>query len=234
MENLHPKALCAYCAQPGADESDHVIARQFFPADERYRGNLPQVTCCGACNRKKQRVENKPAVLFQFGHDSEASRRVLAERAPRTLEKNRRLHTSLRQGLEEVLVRYPSGILVPTLAIRLSPRELSDAHTWVQLVTKGLYCFEFKTSFPLDHTIHLLRPMDDRFTVFTDLIHRDRSHQARAVAAGEFQYAFARNQTDGISLWYYAFKSINTVALTLSPSCPKDMRWRITKIEWQP
>jgi 5-methylcytosine-specific restriction endonuclease McrA len=63
--------LCAYCGLPGADESDHVIARQFFPPEHAYRGGLPQVPSCGTCNRKKQRVEDGPAVLFQFGAGAE-------------------------------------------------------------------------------------------------------------------------------------------------------------------
>jgi 5-methylcytosine-specific restriction endonuclease McrA len=56
--------VCAYCGQPGANERDHVIAKQFFPPNQLYRGNLPQVPSCGACNRRKQRVEDGPAVLF--------------------------------------------------------------------------------------------------------------------------------------------------------------------------
>lgn len=226
--------LCAYCGQPGADEEDHVIGRQFFPPEVRYRGNLPKVPCCGPCNRRKQRIEDGPAVLFQFGHDSEASRRVLTRRVPKTLSKNRRLHASLRGGLEEVLVRCPSGLVVPSLAITLSPRELADSHAWFQLVTRGLYCFEFKAPLPDDHTIHLLRPTDDRFNVFTELIRNDRNHRIRSLAAGEFQYAVANNKADAVSLWLYAFKSINMLALTLAPGCAPNFRRQIAAaaIEW--
>ena len=156
MRSACSNVLCAYCGSPGADERDHVIARQFFPPDHAYRGDLPQVPSCGTCNRGKQRAEDGPAVLFQFGHDSEASRRVLKERVPRTLAKNRRLYTSLRQGLQEALVRLPSGIVVPVLGIHLSPRELSDSHSWFQFVTRGLYCFEFSIPLPADHSVHLL------------------------------------------------------------------------------
>lgn len=85
---------------------------------------------------------------------------------------------------------------------------------------------------PTDHTIHLLRPTDDRFNVFTDLILRDPNHQTRSLAAGEFQYAFAANQSDGASLWLYAFKSINMFVLTLAPTCPEDMRRSIAAMEW--
>jgi len=232
MGGPRPEVLCAYCGRLGADEEDHVVARQFFPAEERYRGNLPKVACCGCCNRKKQRVEDGPAVLFQFGHASEASRHVLTRRVPRTLNKNRRLHASLRQGLQDVLVRHPSGLVVPGLGIALSPRELADSHTWFQLVTRGLYRFEFNATLPTDHTVHLLRPVDDRFNVFIDLIRNDRRHKTRVFADGEFTYAVANNDGDKVSLWLYAFKSISILALTLAPDCPPDLRLRIGAIEW--
>ena len=232
MGSLQLEVLCAYCGRLGADEEDHVIARQFFPAEERYRGGLPKVPCCGRCNRKKQRVEDGPAVLFQFGHDSNGSRGVLTKRVPKTLSKNRRLHASLRKGLQEVLVRHPSSLVVPALGITLSARELADSYTWFQLVTRGLCCFEFGAPLLADHTVHLLRPVDDRFDVFIDLIRNDRRHRTRTFADGEFKYAVAHNDTDGVSLWFYAFKSINILALTLAPGCPSDLRSRIAAIEW--
>ena len=131
----------------------------------------------GTCNRRKQRAEDGPAVFFQFGHEGEVSRRVLMERVPWTLAKNRRLHTSLRQGLQEELVRLPSGIVVPGLGIKLDSRERSDSYTWFQFVTRGLYCFEFSAPLSADHSIHLIRPIDGRFDEFTELIIRDPNHK---------------------------------------------------------
>jgi len=232
VTGLPSDSFCAYCGRPGADEEDHVVARQFFPAEEYYRGHLPKVPCHGSCDREKQRVEDGPAVLFQFGHDSEASRHVLTRRAPRTLAKNRRLHDSLRNGLQEVLVRHPSGLVLSALGISLSTRELADSHAWFQLVTRGLYYFEFHVPLAADHTVHLLRPTDDRFNVFIDLIRRDRQHRTRALANGEFQYIVANNAGDGVSLWFYTFKSINMLAPTLSPIVPSDLRSRIAALEW--
>jgi hypothetical protein len=142
------------------------------------------------------------------------------------------LHTSLRQGLQEVLVRLPSGIVIPALGIHLSPRELSDSYAWFQFVTRGLYCFEFGVPLPADHSIHLLRPTDERFNVFTELILRDHNHQKRSLASGEFRYTFVSNRVEEISLWFYAFKSINIFALTLSAACPADMKSAIAGIEW--
>ena len=189
---------------------------------------------CGTCNRRKQRAEDGPAVFFQFGHEGEVSRRVLMERVPRTLAKNRRLHTSLRQGLQEELVRLPSGIVVPGLGIKLDSRERSDSYTWFQFVTRGLYCFEFSAPLSADHSIHLIRPIDGRFDEFTELIIRDPNHKKRSLAGREFQYVFISNQIEEMSLWFYEFKAINIFALSLSPSCPGNIKSFIAEIEWPP
>ena len=232
MASSTPSALCAYCGQAGADEEDHVVARQFFPPEERYRGNLPKVPSHGHCNRQKQRVEDGPAVLFQFGDDGEASRSILTRRVPNTLAKNRRLHASLREGLQEVLVRLPSGLVVPALGITLSSRELADSYAWFQLVTRGLYYFEFGVPLAADHTVHLVRPIHEGHNIFIDLIRTDRQYRTRAFADGEFQYAVANNAGEGVSLWFYAFKSINMLAFALPPNCPSDLRSGIGAIEW--
>ena len=171
---------------------------------------------------------------LQFGDGSDASGRVLTERVPRTLDKNRRLHNSLRQGFQEVLLRLPSGIVVPSLGIHLSPREHSDCYTWFQFVTRGLYCYEFKIPVPGDHSIHLFWRKDDYFNRFRQMIHHNLNHQMRRFAGGEFQYAFALNQIEEMSLWLYSFKSINVLALTLSAACPESVRSFVAKIEWPP
>jgi len=131
-----------------------------------------------------------------------------------------------------VLVRYPSGVVVPALGISLSAREFSDTHAWFVFVTRGLYSFEFKIALPSNHGVHLIRPTDDHFVVFDELLRRDPNYQMRTLAAGEFRYLFASNRREGISLWLYEFKSISMFALTLPPSCPDDLKSRIAAIEW--
>jgi len=222
---------CTYCGEPGAAEDDHVIARQFFPSDGRYRDSLPKVPSCGRCNRQKQRVEDTAGVLFLFGDGSEASRRVLSNRVPRTLKKNARLHRSLRRGLEEVLLRSPAGVLVPATAINVSAREQRDAHQWFRLVARGVYFLELKTPLPQDHTIHLLRPVDERFNVFRDLMLSARTLVRRAFADGHFRYAFAHNAADEVSMAFLEFKSIWMFTLTLPPSATH-LRDRIAIAEW--
>jgi hypothetical protein len=149
---------CSYCGRSRASEEDHVIARQFFPPEELFRGGLPKVPACGACNRNKQRVEDTVGVYLQFGHASDASRQVLEDRVPRTLKKNFRLARSLKAGLWRGLVRRPSGLVVPGLGLRLDDQVLEQIHDWYCFVVRGLYRHESGGHLPETHSVHLLRP----------------------------------------------------------------------------
>ena len=226
-------AACAYCGDP-ATEPDHVIARQFFPAEQIYRGRLPQVPACRTCNGAKQKVEDGPGVIFQFGHSSEASRQLLLTRVRRTLQKNRRLHGALRRSLRNVVVKRPSGVLVPSLALTLSPRELSDIWAWFRYVARGLYTFEFSRILPTDHTIHLVKPATfDHFVVLRDLILRDSKRRAREYAAGELRYVYTYNEAEQLTMWLLAFKSIDMFWLTVGPASAAVVPTLLADIEWR-
>jgi hypothetical protein len=232
-KSLKQSFACAYCGDP-ANESDHVIARQFFPADQVYRGGLPQVPACRTCNGAKQKVEDGPGVIFQFGHSSEASRQLLLTRVPRTLQKNRRLHGALRRSLRDVVIKRQSGVLVPSLAFMLSPRELSDIWDWFQYVARGLYYFEFCQILPTDHTIHLVKPATfEHFASLRDLIVRDPKRQAREYAAGEFRYVYTYNEAEQLTMWLLAIKSIDMFWLTVGSASAAVVPVLLADIEWK-
>ncbi len=230
---LH-KETCGYCGVQPASEREHVIARQFFPPEKRFRGDLPRIPSCRNCNAAKQKAEDGPAVIFQFGHFSEASERVLQTRVRRTLAKNRRLLTTLQQGLHEVWARQNSGLVVPTLALTLSERELGEIHDWFRFVTRGLYYFEFGSPIPEEYTIHLVKPASmEQFLILRDLVAQDSKHQRRSFANGEFRYIFAANHREQVSMWLFAFKSIDMVSIVIGPTCPNSLQVRLSRIEWQ-
>ena len=122
---------------------------------------------------------------------------------------------------------------MPRLAIKLSDRELQDANHWSRFITKGLYYFETHSVLPDIHEIYLLKPADEvQFFFLRDLILRDRNHQVRSLADGEFQYVFVVNLTDQLSMWLYAFKSIEVCAVTVGPECPADLKDALRQMEW--
>jgi hypothetical protein len=225
---------CAYCASADGHEDDHVLARQLFPADPRFRDHLPQVPACGRCNRLKQRAEDTVGVLLQFGHSSEASQRVLEDRVPRTLKNNHRLWRSLRSGLRPVSVRRESGIIVDGLGIRLGDRELADIHDWFCLVTRGLYRFETGTPLPKDHSVSLVRPTTRRqCEVLLSMLCRDSQHSHRSFADSEFNYVFAVAKTGPLSGWFYSFKSVDMFAVTMGPNVPGETLRSTTELTWK-
>ncbi len=224
---------CAYCGGPLGETDDHVIARQFFPAENRYRSGLPQVPACPKCNGAKQRVEDGPGVILQFGHSSDASMKLILGRVRRTLAKNNRLRQSLRASLRDTTLTQPDGFKVPGMVITLSPRELADLWAWFRYVARGLYCFELGAVLPADHTIHLVKPTSYKhFVVLRDLIFRVANRQSREYAAGELRYAFARNDAEQLTMWLLAFKSIEMFWLTVGPSSAAAVPPLLAGIEW--
>jgi hypothetical protein len=223
---------CTYCGKQSSCEDDHVIARQFFPPEQKFRSNLPRVPSCGECNRAKQRVEDIVGVLFQFGHASEASGKVLNQRVARTLAKNKKLAKSLRKGLQKRWIKLPSGIVIQGLAIEMTMEHLRAAKTWFCFIVKGLYRYELKIIFPPLHFLYLIKPSKEQFISFRDIILNTTNHKKRVYANGEFKYIYATNSNEDLSLWIYCFKSIIVVAVTIGPKCPIDIVNKIKKIEW--
>jgi hypothetical protein len=210
-----------------------VIARQFFPAEQRFRSGLPQVPACPKCNSAKQRVEDGPGVILQFGHSSDASSKLILGRVLRTLAKNDRLRRSLRQSLRDATLTQPDRLKVPGMVITLSHRELADLWALFRYVARGLYRFELCTVLPADHTIHLVKPASyEHFVVLRDLIARDANRQSREHAAGELRYAFARNDAEQLTMWMLAFKSIEMFWITAGPTSSATVQADLAKIEW--
>jgi hypothetical protein len=217
-------AVCAYCSSAPGKEDDHVIARQFFPPEQTYRGNLPKVPSCANCNRAKQRAEDTVGVYLPFGHASPASRQVIEDRIPRTLAKNERLARSLRRGARRT----------PQLVFELDDNVVAHIHDWFTFLTKGLYRHETGEPLPNAHSIHLLKPaMKKQYETLLNPLRRDSRHVRRAFAQSEFRYHFAISRVDPISGWLFAFKSADVFAVTLGPSCPEVVRASTSLHEWK-
>jgi hypothetical protein len=226
--------ICAYCATATATEEDHVVARQFFPDDPRWRANLPKVPCCAACNRDKQRVEDGPAVWFQFGDGSEGATKVVAGRVPRTLAKNRRLLREIHEKTQEVWVAGPSGIVARRLALRLGKRELADAHRWFTLVLRGLFRFETGSTLPADHRIFLIKPeTEQQYRHVLKLLPNTSTVATRAFGNGEFKYMFCRNAEQALTTWLVSFRSIDVAAITTGPKCPSVLTAALEAASWE-
>jgi len=233
MSKRKASGICVYCVDNPATEKEHILAKQFFPPEKHYRGQLVKVPACGPCNREKQRVEDSPGIIFQFSDASPASEAVLKERAPRTLRKNLRLARALRQGCDWQWVRLASGLLVKRLVIHLEPKDLYYINEWYKFLTKGFYYYEFKKILPKDHSIYLIKPIDfSQFSCYLHIILGSNNRRIRSLADGEFKYIVASNDEEGLSFWMFFFRSVEVCAVTVSPECPADFHAVLSKNAW--
>lgn len=209
--------LCAYCAQNPGVEGDHVLAKQLFPAELLYRDRPAIVPACGKCNREKQKHEDSVGTILQFGHDSDASRKVLDDRVPRTLQKNARLSRALREGMRWEWRPEKSGLLAKRLVINISDEERFHINQWFRFLSKGLYYYETNQPLPRDRKLYLFKPVSqDEFEFCRSFILDTEAHEERSLANGEFYYAVALAADNATTAWQFAFKSVDVFAFTTS------------------
>lgn len=134
MSKLFKGKTCAYCAVAGAsDTADHVLSRQLVAVD--YRGEIPKVPACTACNGKKAALEAYINAVLPFGGRHGAALANLTANVPKRLEKNQKLHRALAAGQARVWSRERSGLLVNTMALPLDGKRLEEL---VGLIVRGL------------------------------------------------------------------------------------------------
>jgi hypothetical protein len=236
MNKRDTERMCAYCADNPAREEDHVIARQFLPNEFVYRDKLPTAPACSRCNRLKQKYEDSAGAILQFGHDSDASRKVLDQRVGKTLRKNARLFRALRDGMHrEWLPDKTGSILQERLVIHINSEELFYINQWFGFITKGLYHFEMKAVLPKEYKVYLLKPAtQEEFDAWATFILDTKNPQEKTVANCEFKYIFARNAEDSaFTIWLFVFKSVEVLAFTLSPDTPSSLISRMEEAKWE-
>jgi len=101
------RKVCAYCTTAEGTTRDHVIARGFFPPDQR--GGIPQVPSCPPCNNLKSRLEHYATAVLPFGGTHAAAATMLAEMVPPRLENNLKLARALTSGRKYRFVTYDCG-----------------------------------------------------------------------------------------------------------------------------
>ena len=233
---LKPR-VCVYCLAPlerRQRQKEHVVAQQFFPQEAQWLDDLVTVPSCKGCNQEKQRAEDIVGVLMPIGDTSPGARRVLMERIPRTLKKNRRLHRSLYESYVTWWL-HEGGVFRPRRALVLSPWHQQAFFKWYQFIIKGLYWEEHRRPLPALFEICLIKPWPGArarlmIDVFRQLAPKVKK---RSLAGGEFLYAFAVAERDPVSLWWVQFRSTEMAAVTLPPG-PSAVREALQPFEWTP
>ncbi len=224
--------ICAYCGE-SASEREHVIARQFFPPEQRYRGDLILVPACGTCNREKQFVEDVTGVLIPFTGHGDASKNLLLDRIPRTLAKNKRLADSIKGSLKTKYYIDPNGKFQKKIVLELTSDNTQNLKSWYEFIIKGLYRYEFKRRLEVDQEIYLLWPQDESQAEYWYgwLSGRIGARSAKR-AYGEVIYSYAAGIDAVSSSWYVIIHGARVVAITANVTdavlCEQleEIRWK--------
>jgi len=131
---------CAYCRTQGSSEgADHVVAREFFLAEDR--NNLPKVPACCHCNGLKSRLEHYALAVLPLGSQHlDASRYSTEYLAPR-LARNRLLHRTLAKNLRGGRwERQRNGLILPAGSV---PFETSKITELMSYIVTGLFFYHW-------------------------------------------------------------------------------------------
>jgi hypothetical protein len=96
MGKKYKDKLCVYCAERLSTTGDHVLGREFCLV--KHRTNLPQVPACEQCNGEKSKLEHYLMTVLPFGGRHSEATTTLQTMVPTRLERNQKLHESLRTG----------------------------------------------------------------------------------------------------------------------------------------
>lgn len=99
---------CVYCTTARGTTRDHVIARGFFPVDQR--NSIPLVPACADCNSLKAGLERYATAVLPFGATHAAAGPILSTMVPPRLQGNMKLTRALASGSKRRFVSYDYGV----------------------------------------------------------------------------------------------------------------------------
>jgi hypothetical protein len=199
MSKKYKGKTCVYCCTPNASQTaDHVIARQFLL--ERRRDNLPKVPACLACNNEKSALEHYLATVLPFGGTHPDAGETLQSMLPGRLEKNRKLHLQLAQGMEQ---RYssPAGApWVPTLTLPFDGASLTKLY---EFIARGLAFAHWNLLLPPETCLVRATFIRDDMPMFQQLLERNANRRVQiALGNGVFVYEGAQAaQPPELTIW---------------------------------
>lgn len=138
---------CVYCIEREAASADHVIAREFFPKDQR--SDLPKVPACVECNNAKSRLEHALTAIMPFGARHAGAGQAIAMTGPR-LARNRKLRAKLAGGVLLSLRSVNGG---PWMFEMTIPFVHGDIERLCEFIVKGLAHHHWKIALGPQHFV---------------------------------------------------------------------------------
>lgn len=193
---------CVYCKNRESTGPDHVIAREFFPMNQR--ANLPKVPSCDECNSYKSKLEHYATTVLLFGSKHDDARDMLRKLAPKRLNKNLKLKRELQNKSKRIWVKSSGNLLVPSMMV---PIKGDNVKQLFSMIIRGLYWHNWKTVLPVDYKVEILTVNFQGLIEFRDNLPLDTSNVIQDnFGNGVFHYRCIKADDDpGISAWEMCF-----------------------------
>lgn len=229
-----PGELCPYCRTRPTETSDHIIARSFFPREERWTRDLPKVPSCDKCQTKRSKLEGELRLILAFGDTSEGAFRLLTLKAKEDLAKNLRLLRELRKAWGPARIRMPSGNVEERKVLSLSPKRHRDLFDWYAYIVKGFYRHDAGIPLPIEHRLYLKKPRtQEQYQILRDIVCQP-GHTIRQFGSGEFKVASVITSDQDVSCWMFSFRSAAMFGSTIAPGAAPRLQEVLDGWEWPP
>lgn len=183
-----------------ATTSEHVPPKAIFmqprPSD------LITVPACFACNNRSSAIEEEFAVYLAMlvSHPSEPTWLLWRKRALRTLRHNRRLAERIKETLQSVAVRSPTGLHLGEIGAFTIPARVY--RTVIEKTIRGLYYHHFGES--LGRSALVRASMSRGLTV--EAIENTRLLHQQEIGGEALIYRYGRAEDSPLdSVWIFQF-----------------------------
>lgn len=190
---------CVYCGSAASEVGDHVVARQFFSAEQR-RVGLPKVPACTGCNTAKSSLENYFMAFLPFGSNHESAREAVQLDVRRRLERNKSLSRELFQGQTIAWLPDEAGLFLQTIQLPVQEQKVSRLF---ELIAKGLLWHHWHTILDPVHEVTAMLLTDYGVDAFREKFfagaHDSEIHE---IAGGGFRYiGRCSSENPQLSVW---------------------------------
>lgn len=216
MSKKYKGKICVYCASRESTSPDHVIAREFFP--ENQRANLPKVPSCAICNGNKSSLEHYATALFPFGSLHESAKNMLKDTAPKRLAKNLKLKRELQGKMDRIWLKSSSGLILPTMTLPINGEKLMQLFS---MIVRGLFWHNWNSVIPNNYFVKVYTLNLRGLIFFHDnlLSKAPGNLKEEILGNGIFRYICTRSDGDPyISVWQMSF--YNGIMMTGSTDEP--------------
>jgi hypothetical protein len=191
---------CVYCTVEGISSTpDHVVARGFFPTEQRH--GIPKVPACQSCNNTKSGLETYLTAVLPFGGRHTKSAEILAELAPKRLDRNRKLARELAGSWNSSISISSEGYLQLQHTFNVDADKIEQLY---RFIVRGLCWSEWQLLLPETHSeIQVGFLTLDGARLVESLLRGNAKRRCQGmIAAGLFQYEGAQAvDNDLITVW---------------------------------